>query len=124
MRIPPLDNRDFDLLVATSLLLASKFNEIDYNLPSFDYMKNSEKLGRFWRHFSWREYVEFEKLVLMTLDWNLSLTTTYQYLQALLSQGIVLSHEKVKFDASSQDSEYSDKKEETTRQESSKLKML
>lgn len=121
MRIPPIDNRDFDLLVATSLLLASKFNEIDYNLPSFDYLKNSERLGRFWRHFSWREYIEFEKLVLKTLDWNLSQITTYQYLQALLSQGIVLSHEKVKVDTSAHDSEYSDKKEEITKQESSKF---
>lgn len=109
------------MLVATSLLLASKFNEIDYNLPSFDYLKNSERLGRFWRHFSWREYIEFEKLVLKTLDWNLSQITTYQYLQALLSQGIVLSHEKVKVDTSAHDSEYSDKKEEITKQESSKF---
>lgn len=64
MKISSLNLRDTDILVAVSLLIASKFDEIDYNLPSFDYMKNTEKLNQFWKGFGIEEFVAFEKFVL------------------------------------------------------------
>jgi hypothetical protein len=64
MKISSLNHRDIDILVAVSLLIASKFDEIDYNLPSFDYMKNTESLNQFWKGFEIEEFVAFEKFVL------------------------------------------------------------
>lgn len=46
--------------------------------------------------FSKQDYIMFEKYLLELLDWNVMQTTPYHFFQALLAQGIVLSHEKQK----------------------------
>ena len=84
------------ILVSTWLLISSKFNEIDYNLPSFEYLKHWEKLRHFWQGIQWRDYVEFERFVVKLLNWNLNKITPYHFLQCLIAQGIVLSHEKIR----------------------------
>lgn len=99
MRLSSLNHMDIDVLVAACLLIASKFDEIDYNLPSFDYLQNSKRLNHFWSRISWNEYVQFEKFLIQSLEWNLNQLTPYHFLQALLSQGVVLSHERVKADS-------------------------
>lgn len=84
------------ILVPAWLLLASKFDEIDYNLPSFNYLRNSQKLSQFWVGFQWADYVEFERTVIDLLNWNWDQMTPYHFLQTLISQGILLSHERVR----------------------------
>ena len=97
------------MLVPTCLFLASKFDEIDYNLPSFEFMKHSNKLKHFWGGLQWKDYVEYERVVLTLLDWNLDQMTPYHFLQSLIAQGILLSHEKVKiFQANINSSEKSE----------------
>ena len=96
--------RDIQILIAVCILLASKLDEIDYNLPSFDYilhhMKNSKYLINYSLKFSKQHYVIFEEITLKMLRWNLSQITPYHCLQALIAQGIVLSHEKCRIDNS------------------------
>ncbi|CAI2362830.1 unnamed protein product [Moneuplotes crassus] len=90
------------ILVPACLLLASKFDEIDYNLPSFNYLRSSQKLSQFWVGFQWADYVEFERTVIDLLNWNCDQMTPYHFLQTLISQGILLSHERVRKENSPQ----------------------
>lgn len=103
MKIKSLNHRDIEILAASCLLLASKFDEIDYNLPSFEYMKNTERLKLFWEGLEHQEFVHFEKFIVQSLDWQFYQLTPYHFLQALLSQGIVLSHERVMSESSEEE---------------------
>ena len=100
MKTHGLSFQNVELLIPTWLLLASKLDEIDYNLPSFEYivqhMKNSEHMNNYSLRFYKEDYIELERFVLKTLDWNISQLTPYHFVQALLSQGVVGNHEKVK----------------------------
>ena len=73
-------------------------------------MKSNHALSYFWANFGYRDFVAFEKYILGVLDWNLNQMTPYHFLQALISQGIVLSHEKVKVEKTKQDKEFQSRK--------------
>ena len=98
MWVSTLEKHDIEILAIVWLLMASKLDEIDYNLPSFDYILNHMKNSKFWINYSLRfsknDYIFYEKFVLKKLNWNLSQITPYHFLQALLSQGVIFNHEK------------------------------
>lgn len=100
MKIHGLSFQTVEMLIPTCLLLASKLDEIDYNLPSFEYiaqhMKNSEHMNNYSLRFYKQDYIEVERFVLRNLNWNISQLTPYHFVQSLLSQGVVANHEKVK----------------------------
>ena len=124
MGLSNINHKNIDLLAATCLLLGSKLDEIDYNLPSFEYilyhMKNSEHMKNYSLKFSKQEHIDLEKYIVTSLDWNLSQLTPYHFLQALLSQGVVLSHEKVKVELTGESNQYENVNVKTP-QESGKL---
>ncbi|CAI2384358.1 unnamed protein product [Moneuplotes crassus] len=99
-----LEERDLDMLVITCLLLASKLDEIDDHLPSFEYMvshynKSSYRImhygSRLTKHGHF-QHSRLEECCLKTLEWNLNQTTVNDFLNSLFTQGIVLSTDKPK----------------------------
>ena len=44
--------QDLELLIPTALILASKVDEIDYNLPSFEYILQHMKKSEHMKHYS------------------------------------------------------------------------
>lgn len=54
MRITDISFRELELLIPTCLLLASKLDEIDYNLPSFDYMVHHMNKSEHMKNYSLR----------------------------------------------------------------------
>ena len=107
MRIHGLSFQTVEMLIPTCLLLASKLDEIDYNLPSFEYivqhMKNSEHMNNYSLRFFKQDYIELERFVLKNLNWSISQLTPYHFVQSLLSQGVIANHEKVKVFISNSD---------------------
>jgi hypothetical protein len=113
-KLKQLEARDLDMLVITCLLIASKLDEIDDHLPSFEYMLKHYSRSRYrlseiskfakylhinldpqtlkYAHF---QYIKLEEWWLKTLDWNLSQLTAYRFLDSLIWQGIIISTDKV-----------------------------
>ena len=110
MWVSALGKHDVEILAIVCLLMASKLDEIDYNLPSFEYILNHMKKSKFWINYSLRfnkkDYIFYEKLLLKKVNWNLSQITPYHFLQALLSQGVILNHEK-RIDVKKQENDFS-----------------
>ena len=77
----------------TALLLASKYDEIDENIPFIrNFKKASSKAN-----FSYSEVIKCQDIFVKTLKWNLMIVSPLNYTYALLTFGVVFSNDKFKY---------------------------
>jgi hypothetical protein len=74
-------------MCATALMVASKFDEIDYNL-----VKVRELLACFPMQ-SANDFVVAEKKLLLFFDWDLKLSTPFHFIQNYQTSGVALKGE-------------------------------
>ena len=77
----------------------TKFDEIDYNLPSIKkaigYMKSSKYLKQYDVDFVHNNFISCEKEICKRLDWNFNQSTVFHFYSNLKNQGIVLKTDQV-----------------------------
>ena len=81
-----------ETLICTCLLLASKFDEIDDNIPL---IRDLQKVCAKQRVVGYEEMLKAEQAVLFKLNWDLFKITPMHFLQNLLGQGVVFSNDRV-----------------------------
>ena len=86
------------LVAATCLLLASKYDELDNNVPLFEdvlsTVQESKHLKQFDRKFTHSDLEECEAFILKLLDWNLMQLTPFQALSELLALGVTFKNDR------------------------------
>jgi len=74
-------------------MCASKFDELDYNLPSasllLQMMMYSKYVSHYDRGFSEADIILCEKNICNRINWELHQYTPYHFLQVMMDQGIV-----------------------------------
>ena len=99
MRCPCLQKSEIGIIASSALLLASKFDEIDYSLPSIKKIKkqmdNSFYFEEYDKDFTQWNFVSWEKEIWKRLDWNFNQSTSYHFFENLVNQGIFDKDEKV-----------------------------
>lgn len=97
MRCPCLQKSEIGIIAASALLLASKFDEIDYSLPSINKirreMDRSVHFRSYDKDFYQWNFIAWEREICKRLDWNFNQLTPYHYFESLISQGIFKPHE-------------------------------
>ena len=92
MRCPNLKRNEMGIIAVTSLLLASKFDEIDYSLVSSYHLKlmleTSPYLSQYENKFQENDILGWERSIWRRLNWNFHQFTPYHFLQTLLEIGI------------------------------------
>lgn len=92
MRWPCLQRSEIGIIAASSFLWASKFDEIDYNLPSIKSltheMANSKYLKNYDCDFTQFNFISCEKEIWKRLDWNFHQMTPFHFLENLVNQDI------------------------------------
>lgn len=77
----------------TALLLASKYDEIDWNIP---YIKDFRKVSSEAR-YSWDEVTQWESTIAEYLKWDLMIISPLNYTYALLTFGVIFSNDEFKY---------------------------
>lgn len=77
----------------TALLLASKYDEIDWNIP---YIKDFRKVSSEAR-YSWDEVTQCESTIAEYLKWDLMIISPLNYTYALLTFGVIFSNDEFKY---------------------------
>jgi hypothetical protein len=85
-------NSEIGIIAACSFLCASKFDEIDYALPSVNTiqkeMNRSKYFGAYERDFVQSNFISCEKEICKRLEWNFHQMTIFHFFENLVSQGI------------------------------------
>ena len=81
-----------EVLPCACLLLASKFDELDDNIPL---IRELQKICAKQRIIAYDEVIKAEVTVLFKLNWDLFKLTPMHFLQNLIGQGIVFNNDKV-----------------------------
>lgn len=77
----------------TALYLASKYDELDENIPFIkDFRKASSK-----GNYSWTQVTQCESLLAHYLNWDLMIVSPLNYTYALLTFGVVFTDDKFKY---------------------------
>lgn len=92
MRCPCLQKSEIGIIAASALLLASKFDEIDYSLPSINKIRREMDRSVYFRwydkdFYQWN-FISWEREIWKRLDWNFNQLTPYHYFESLINQGI------------------------------------
>lgn len=92
MRCPNLKKSEIGIIAVTWLLIASKFDEIDYNLVSSWYLRlmlsTSPYLCQYDSKFQEIDIIDWERSICKRLDWNFHQFTSYHFLQLFLEMGV------------------------------------
>ena len=90
MRWPNLKRNEIGVITAASLMVASKFDELDYNLLPASYiflqMKESPNIGHYDKSFTENDIIDCEKKICECLNWNLHQYTPYHFLENYLGK--------------------------------------
>jgi hypothetical protein len=85
--------KDKHLWGITALLLASKYDELDENIPFVrDFRKISAKAT-----YSWREVIKCQDVFIKSLKWNLMIISPLNFTYALLTFGVLFNNDKFKY---------------------------
>lgn len=99
MRCPWLQKSEIGIIASSALLLASKFDEIDYSLPSIKKIKKEmDKSKYFWDYdtdFAQWNFISWEKEIWKRLDWNFNQSTSFHFIENLILQGILKPNDKI-----------------------------
>lgn len=99
MRCPWLQKSEIGIIASSALLLASKFDEIDYSLPSIKKIKKEmDKSKYFWDYdtdFAQWNFISWEKEIWKRLDWNFNQSTSFHFFENLILQGILKPNDKI-----------------------------
>lgn len=80
------------MLLVACLLLASKFDELDDNIPL---IRELQKVNSPSRIIYYDDVIKAEQSVLQRLNWDLFKLTPLHFVQNLIGQGIVFSNDKL-----------------------------
>jgi hypothetical protein len=90
MHSPSFSVETAELSAITCLLLASKFDELDDNIPLIrDFVRLAKAKG-----FTYEAMQKHEIIMLRALDWDLFKQTPLHFVQNLVGQGVVFSTDK------------------------------
>lgn len=100
MRWPCLQKSEIGIIAASAFLCASKFDEIDYNLPSIrkvrSEMMRSKHFIQYDTDFANNNFVSCEKEIWKRLNWNFNQLTSFDFFEWLTKIGIVFKSDKIK----------------------------
>lgn len=85
--------RDKHLWGLTALYLASKYDEIDENIPFIRDFRKASSRG----NYTWDQVTKCENVFVKYLDWNLMVVSPLNYTSALLTFGVIFSDDQCKF---------------------------
>jgi len=92
IRCPNLRRNEIGIIAAAALMVASKFDELDYSLlPASDiiyFMKSSPAVRHYDNTFDEKDLIECEKNILDRLDWRIHQYTAFHFLENFIMQGI------------------------------------
>lgn len=99
MRCPWLQKSEIGIIASSALLLASKFDEIDYSLPSIKKIKREMEKSQYFKNydtdFAQWNFISCEKEICKRLNWNFNQTTPYHFFESLVNQGILKPKDKI-----------------------------
>ena len=90
MHQPSFDQTQQDVQALTCLLLASKFDELDDNIPLIREFQRIAKT----KDFTYEDVTKCEVHLLRLLCWDLFKLTPLHFVQNVLGQGVVFSNDK------------------------------
>lgn len=82
--------KDKHLWGLTALYLASKYDEIDENIPFIRDFRKASSRG----NYTWDQVTKCENIFVKYLDWNLMIISPLNYTYALLTFGVIFSDDQ------------------------------
>ena len=91
---PSLDKKSLQLMALTSLLLASKYDELDDNIPPLkDFLRSCK--SRSASFFEYDDVIAYEGCLLRRLNWDLMVITPLHFIHSLAGMGVVFDTDRL-----------------------------
>ena len=74
------------------LIIAAKYDELDRKIPKYDLYIRASGMD-----ISSDDIIKCEKEFLQKLNWQLQVSTSINFIQLFLTQGVIFSNDKIKF---------------------------